>query len=293
MIHLDAEANPMTTVGDFMIAGKAGKLAVRAKGLERAPRNVVVLVQGANLSGQAGFDFSFPGGDDYSMMDMFVARGLGAVTFSVRGYATSDAPADPFTVDTDAAIEDLGSVMAWVRDRGYGRPHLSGWSWGGRITARYTERNPAEVGRLALQDPALGGGNRILPAPTECWWSGGWDYFHDRLESEYTDAAARRALADFVVAQEPRSPNGIRLENARGSVPPVAAQITRPTMLIYGSAAGQQNYMQGGLSRTGFFEALATRDKVLAVIPECGDYAHFQKPRKRFASAVADFLLAD
>jgi pimeloyl-ACP methyl ester carboxylesterase len=283
----------MTTAGDFMIAGKAGALAVRTKGLEARPRNVVVLVQGANLSGQAGFDFAFPGGTDYSMMDMFVARGLGAVTFSVRGYAKSEAPPDPFTVDTDAAIEDLGTVMAWVRGQGYERPHLSGWSWGGRITARYAEQNPGQVGRLALQDPALGGGDRILPVPTDCWWSGGWDYFHDRLESEYTEPAARRALADFVVAHEPRSPNGIRLENARGSIAPVAAKITCPTMLIYGSAAGQQNYMQGGLTPTGFFEDLVTRDKVLAVIPDCGDYAHFQKPRKRFAAAVAEFLLAE
>jgi pimeloyl-ACP methyl ester carboxylesterase len=215
------------------------------------------------------------------------------VTFSVRGYANSEVPADPFTVDTDAAIEDLGSVMAWVRSQGYERPHLSGWSWGGRITARYTEQHPAWVGRLALQDPALGGGNRILPAPTDAWWSGGWGYFHDRLEGEYTEPAARRALADFVVAHEPRSPNGIRLENARGSIPPVASKINRPTLLIYGSAAGQQNYMQGGLTRGGFFEELATTDKALTVIPDCGDYAHFQKPRKRFASVVADFLLAE
>jgi pimeloyl-ACP methyl ester carboxylesterase len=278
---------------DLMIAGPCGRLSVRSKGLEKRPSNVVVLVQGANLSGQAGFDFSFPGGDDYSMMDMFVARGLGAVTFSVRGYAHSDAPTSLFSVDTDAAIEDLGAVLSWLRGEGYQRPHLAGWSWGGRITARFTEANPGHLARLALMDPALGGGNRIPPDPTEEWWSGGWDYFHDRLEEEYTDEAARRALADFVVAHEPRSPNGIRRENARGTVAPAAAKISRPTLMIYGSAAGRQNYMQGGIGRAQFFEELATTDKALAVIPGCGDYAHFQRPRKRFADAVADFLLAD
>jgi pimeloyl-ACP methyl ester carboxylesterase len=282
----------MSTAHDLMIAGPAGRLSVRTKGLENRPPNVVVLVQGANLSGQAGFDFGFDGGADYSMMDMLVARNLGAVTFSVRGYAKSEVPADPLSIDTDAAIEDLAAVMQWLRGQGYSRPHLSGWSWGGRITARYTEQHPQHVDRLALQDPAFGGGDRVPPEPTEAWWSGGWQYFHDRLEPSFTEAAAARALADFVVAQEPRSPNGIRRENARGSIAPVARKISRPTLLIYGSAAGQQNYMQGGISRGEFFEQLATPDKSLCVVPDCGDYAHFQKPRKRFANTVADFLLA-
>jgi len=277
---------------DLMIAGPCGRLSVRTKGLEGHPAHVVVLVQGANLSGQAGYDFGFPGGADYSMMDMMVARGIGAVTFSVRGYARSDAPPSLFSVDTDAAIEDLAAVLAWLRSEGHARPHLAGWSWGGRITARYTQAQGADVARLALMDPALGGGDRIPPDPTDEWWSGGWEYFHDRLEEEYTDEAARRALADFVVTHEPRSPNGIRLENARGSIAPIASAITRPTLMIYGSAAGQQNYMQGGIERATFFEKLGTSDKTLSIIPGCGDYAQFQKPRKRFADAVADFLLA-
>ncbi len=282
----------MSVANDLMIDGRAGRLSVRTKGLDKSARHVVVLVQGANLSGQAGFDFGFPGGVDYSMMDLLVARGIAAVTFSVRGYAHSDAPPDPFDVDTDAAIEDLHSVVAWLAGQGFLRAHLAGWSWGGRITARYTQTHPDAVGRLALLDPALGGGNKIPPDPTEAWWSGGWQYFHDRLEAEFTEPAARKALADFVIQHEPRSPNGIRRENARGSVAPIAELITRPTMMIYGAAAGQQNYMQGGITRADFFERLATTDKVLSIIPGCGDYAHFQRPRKRLANTVADFLIA-
>jgi len=283
----------MALANDFMIDGSAGRLSVRTKGLTKAATQVVILVQGANLSGQAGFDFGFAGGVDYSMMDLLVARGLGTVTFSVRGYALSDAPADPFDVDTDAAIEDLHSVVTWLVGQGVHRAHLAGWSWGGRITARYSQSHPHAVGRLALLDPALGGGNKIPPDPTEAWWSGGWQYFHDRLEGEFTEPAARKALADFVVQHEPRSPNGIRRENARGSVAPKPELITRPTMMIYGAAAGQQNYMQGGITRADFFERLATTDKVLSIIPGCGDYAHFQHPRRRLANAVADFLIAD
>ena len=57
----------MTQAHDFFIPGPAGKLSVRAKGLESQPEQIVVLVQGANLCGQTGYDFTFPGGADYSL----------------------------------------------------------------------------------------------------------------------------------------------------------------------------------------------------------------------------------
>ena len=277
---------------DFFVSGRAGKLAARSKGLETKPANVVVLVQGANLSDQAGFDFGFPGGEDYSLMDGLVAHGVGAVTFALRGYGQSDTPGDPLTIDTDAAIEDLASVMDWLADQGHARPHLLGWSWGGRIAARYGEQNPERVNRMVLLDPALGGGNLIPFEPEVPWWSGGWDYFFER-EAEYAEEEMRHALADYVVEYEPRSPNGIRRENARGSIPANPEALVCPTLIIYGSAAGQAAYMHGGIQRAEYFEKLPTGDKALVLIPGGGDYAHLQKPRRRIYSAIADFLLTE
>ncbi len=282
----------MTGPTDFFIAGPAGKLAARSKGLEVQPANVVVLVQGANLSGQAGFDFSLPGGRDYSLMDALVARGLGALTFSLRGYGRSDAPADPLTVDTDAAIDDLAGVADWLAAAGYPRPHLLGWSWGGRIAARYGEKYPDRVARMVLLDPALGGGNLIPFEPEEPWWSGGWDYFFER-EAQYGSEEVRRALADYVVRHEPRSPNGIRRENAKGSIPADPEALTCPTLMIYGSAAGKAAYMHGGIQRAEYFERLPTQDKALVLVPGGGDYAHLQPARHRIQDAIADFLLKD
>jgi hypothetical protein len=62
--------------------------------------------------------------------------------------------------------------------------------------------------------------------------------------------------------------------------------------MIYGHAAARQNYMQGGVPRLKFFEDLATQDKAFVLVPGGGDYCDLQKPRVRFASAIADFLLA-
>lgn len=280
----------MSDTRDLMIDGPAGKLSVRTKGCGASPKPVVVLVQGANMSGQMGYDFAFDGGSDYSMMDALVAAGFGAVTFSVRGYAQSEAPADPFTVQTDAAIEDLGAVLDWLRDEGHRRPHLLGWSWGGRITGRYLEDHADRVDRLVMLDPALGGGNKVLPLPEDCWWPNTHEYFFNRLEEAFTEWSARDALGRRMAAEEPRSPNGIRLENANGSVSVIPSKVTRPTLMLYGAAAGQQNYMQGGWDRLKFFEALATDDKAFVLVPGGGDYAHLQNPRARIFEASIDFL---
>ncbi len=282
----------MNDTQNLMIPGPAGRLSVRTKGLAARPARTVILVQGANMSGQMGYDFSFPGGTDYSMMDAFVAAGFGAVTFSVRGYALSALNGEPFSVQTEQAIEDLAAVVDWVRSQGHERPDLLGWSWGGRITGRYVETESAKIGRLVMLDPAIGGGNKILPAPTDEWWSNTHAYFYDRLEKELMDVAALNALGQRMEAEEPRSPNGIRLENANGSKAVDPSKVTCPTMMLYGSLAGRQNYMQGGWDRLEFFEALATEDKAFALIPGGGDYAHLQNPRARIFQASIDFLRA-
>jgi alpha-beta hydrolase superfamily lysophospholipase len=280
----------MIAANDFMIEGPAGNLAMRTKGLDSKPQNIVVLVQGANLTGQAGYDFSFPGGDDYSLMDALVQRGYGALTFAIRGYGDSTIPPDPLSVDTDAALEDLAAVMQWVRGAGDARPHLLGWSWGGRIVARYAESRGEELGRLVLLDPALGG-NVSGVHPEDPWFSGDWDWWYDgRLVTEYAEPAARKALADYVVKYEPRSPAGIRRENAEGTISATPENIDLPVLMLYGSEAAKQDYMQSGIPRADFFERLAAREKSFVIVPDCGDYAHLELPRRVIHDRVATFL---
>ena len=275
---------------DLFIPGPAGRLSVRTRGLEAKPAHVVVLVQGANLSGQLGYDFAFDGRDDYSMMAALVARGFGAVTFAIRGYRDSELAGHPHEVQTEQAIDDTAAVIDWVIAQGFARPHLLGWSWGGRIVARYAETQAHRIGRMVMLDPAIGGGNIVpFPDPTD-WWANTAAYFRDRLELELMEAAAHEALATQAEAHEPRSPNGIRVENAKGSVAAVADRIAVPTLMLYGFAAGMQNYMQGGSRRADFFERLATHDKALVVVPDGGDYGHLQNARHRMWRTIADFL---
>ena len=184
----------------------------------------------------------------------------------------------------------MAAVMAWTRQAGYARPHLLGWSWGGRIVARHAERRADALGRLVLLDPALGG-NVSGTFPTEPWFSGGWDWWYDgRLVTEYAEPAARKALADFVVEHEPRSPAGIRRENAQGTIAARPEDIDVPTLMLYGSDAARQDYMRAGIPRAEFFERLAAREKSFEIVPDCGDYAHLEIPRRVIHERIARFL---
>ena len=280
----------LTHVEDFFIPGPVGRLSVRTKGLAARPKQIVVLVQASNLTGQTMYDFRFPADDSYSLMDAIGALGFGAVTFSLRGYGQSDAPPDPFSVTTEAGMEDLDVVMTWVAERGYPRPHLLGFSWGGRIAGRYAESHAETIDRLILYDPARGGGNPVLPVPTQPWWTNTYENYAEKLEPEFTDAAFRKALGEYVAAHEAKSPNGIRLENATPVIAIDPTRITRPTLLVYGAEAAKAAYMQGGLSRADFFEQLATDDKTFCILPESGDFTHFQRTRRRLYKAIGDFL---
>lgn len=281
----------MIDTTDFFIDGPAGRLGLRAKNLD-GRRPVVVLVQGSNLTGQAMFDMQVPGDSSFSLMHVLAEAGFAPVTFAVRGYGASEPPADPFDVTTDAAMEDLGAVIDWLAGQGRSRPHVLAFSWGGRIAGRYAETHADRIGRLILMDPARGGGNLILPAPTDPWWTNKGEHYLEKLEPEFTPLILRKTLAAYVEAYENRSPNGIRRENATLTVEVRPEAITSPTLLIYGCEAAKAAYMHGGLTREVFFEKLAANDKSFVILPDGGDFIHFQNGRFRLHTALINFLNA-
>ena len=279
---------------DQMIPGPEGRLSVRTKGLKGAAR-IVVMVQGSNLSGQTGYDFKYAPDASYSVMDAMAAGGIGAVTFSLRGYGLSDAPAKPLEVRTPEAVADLAAVMDWLSVQGHAAIDLLGWSWGCRINGHYAAQNPERVRRLIFMGPAFGGGALITPGPTqdEAWWTNTRGDYEKRLSSDLMDLPARDAFIDSLLAYDPKAPNGIRAENAVGSERVDASLIRSPTLMLYGSEGGTQSYMQGNISRTEFFEALPVKEKALFVMPDGGDYGHIQHPRRAYHAVIAQFLKRD
>jgi hypothetical protein len=45
--------------------------------------------------------------------------------------------------------------------------------------------------------------------------------------------------------------------------------------------------------RAEFFERLAAREKIFEMVPDCGDYAHLELPRRVIHERVARFLAGD
>jgi pimeloyl-ACP methyl ester carboxylesterase len=278
---------------DVMIPGPNGNLAVRAKGLTARPKQVVLLAHASNITGQLAFDFNYPGGEDYSTMDALIAAGYGAVTFSLSGYGQSDPPPDPLAYNTEAAIRDLEAIALWVEAQGWPRFHLLGWSWGGRIAGHYAGRNPDRVERLILMDPALGGNAPVPPepGPGEEWWLNRTADYLKRLEPEYTEPEGHRRFAEAVERESPRAPNGIRVENARGTTVAVEpGQLSMPVLMLYGHAAARAPYMRGKYSRQDFFELLPAEDKRFVIVPRSSDYGHLQGTRRLFHRAIVEFL---
>ena len=272
---------------DLILPGQAGALSVRELTSGAGEQPVVVLVQGATLSGQTAFDLSY---GDYSLMQALAVQGFSSVTFAVRGYGRSDAPADPLSVDTEAGLADLDTVVTWALERSGRKVHLLGWSWGGRIAARYAEDHAASVDRLVLLNPALGGGPRVPFNGREPWFHNAPDNLRARLPEAWTDAAVREAFVETAMRDDSRSASGIRVENARGSQPANPVSISRPTMLVCGGDAEERDELTGADTYGGFVDKLACSEKAMISIAGSDHYGHFQRTRVAYHNVIGAFF---
>jgi len=99
-----------------------------------------------------------PGGDKHGPLGLFdllaekleMELGLSSLRFDFRGYGESDGT--PLDMTVRSRAEELGSVMAWTRERGYRRIALVAESLGASV-ALLGERPEVDV--LALLWPAL------------------------------------------------------------------------------------------------------------------------------------------
>ena len=269
------------------IPGTVGRLLIASFEVPN-PRAVVLLVHGATYSGPTAYGFALPG--EHSLMSWFASQGVSSYTFAIRGYGESDAPEDGFTVSTEAAMEDLTTVSDWLAaEKGITRCHVLGWSWGSRTSGRWAARFSDRVDRLVLFAGALYAGGPPREVPTEGFKTNTAESVAARLETAFTDPELVKELGAHVEQNEPRSPTGVFADLATDRTAVDPAAITRPTLLIYGSADGIYQPQKVA----DFFIKLPTADKALIVIPDAGHFLHMQYPKQRFFDVVTDFLLAE
>jgi pimeloyl-ACP methyl ester carboxylesterase len=132
----------------------------RPADMTRFPAERLLLyVHGATYPAETAFDLPLAG---HSWMDYIACRGWDVYLVDVRGYGRSSRPpemaapaeASKPIVNTNVAVRDVGSAVAWILQRRQAQSlNLIGWSWGTAIMGTYAAANPDTVSRLVLYAP--------------------------------------------------------------------------------------------------------------------------------------------
>ena len=229
------------------------------------PERTVLYVHGATYPASTAFDLKL---GDYSWMDYIASRGYDVYLLDLRGYGKStrpkemaeDAKNNPPIVRGETAVEDIGTVVDFIRARrNVPRVNLIGWSWGTALMATTPLRTPQGRAAGALRSVWIRTTASLVqagPGPLGAfrtvrrdqamarWLSGvqedkkatlipaGWfDAWADATFA--TDPEGAKANPPFI-----RAPNGVMQDSAEywsaGKPYYDPAKLTVPTLLVHG-----------------------------------------------------------
>jgi pimeloyl-ACP methyl ester carboxylesterase len=252
------------------------------------PQARMLLVHGRTWSTRPDFDLQVPG-EDKSLMDGLVARGIASFGVDLRGYG--ETPRDESGwLTPDRAAADVAGVLEWLasQDPQAPRPYLFGWSYGAMVSQLVAQRRPDLLSGLVLFGYPVRPGIDRDPEDAA-----------DEPPREPTSVLAARS--DFVV---PGSISEAAIETfvaAAMAADPVrmdwrrldqwqaldAAAIRVPTMLLQ----AQHDPLALDDVHAELFARLNTGDKAWIVIPG-GDHAAFmEQPRGYFLRQLEGFVL--
>src|ERR1700751_5053141 len=113
------------------------------------PLPVLFLGHGSSLSSRSGYDLSVPGGDTYSLMDVFARKGFDVWTMDHDGYGRSGSSGN--NSDIMSGVEDLKAATPVVlAETGRSKFHMFGESSGSIRAALFAQLMPEHVDRLVL-----------------------------------------------------------------------------------------------------------------------------------------------
>lgn len=252
------------------------------------PASVLLLVHGRTWSAVPNFDLQVPG-EDLSLMDGLVERGIAAYGIDLRGYG--ETPRDPSGWNTPSrASADVAETLRWLRARHPGLPvHLFGWSQGARVSQLTAQRAPELVDRLVLFGYPHRPGERPVEVP-----DGDPPARPTTAEAAASDfitpgSISRVAIDAYVAAALDADP--VRTDwtasHEWNELDPGAVGV--PTLILQ----GEHDPLSPDEFQAWLFDGLATADKAWVVIPG-GDHAAFlEAPRPYFLSVLAAFLSVD
>jgi len=279
----------------------------------------ILLIHGARVPSLASFDLDATNG---SLAGDLAEHKLIVYVMDVRGYGGSTRPPEMSQpaegraplVRSDAAVQDIGSVVEWIRQKtGQPRVALFGWatggSWAGFYTALHSERVSELIVLNALyggsdQHPMLGHGTdledphqpgRFNPAigayrlNTEGSLFGVWDRsIPEADKAKWRDPTVAEAYAHAALDSDPtagtrippsfRSPNGALEDSfyqAIGRKLWDASFIRVPTLIV----ASELDFWSRPADRERLRNELVHSPKVkVVVIPGATHFVHLDRP---------------
>jgi len=247
-------------------------------------QGTVLFVHGSSMASQPTFDLHVPGRPDSSVMEWFAKRGYDTWCVDMEGYGRSD-KGRPINFDIANGADDLAAASAYIQDKtGSGPLLVYGISSGALRAAKFAERHPERVGRLALDafvwtgegSPTLAERRKRL-AEFQATNRRPIDkaFVYSIFNRDHPGTAEDRvieAFADAILALDDSVPTGTYVDMC-SKLPVVdPAKITMPTILM----RGQWDGIASVEDLIAFFTRLPNPDKQFAVMPGIS-HASFQQ----------------
>ncbi len=113
-------------------------------------RGTIIFVHGSSMASTPAFDLPLPGNPDASLMEWFAQRGFDTWCVDMEGYGRSSKHRD-INCDIANGADDLAAATDYImQTRGTKKFFMYGSSSGGLRAAKFAERHPGRVSRLAL-----------------------------------------------------------------------------------------------------------------------------------------------
>jgi len=181
----------------------------RKQGGGAKPHGTILFVHGSSMAGRPTFDLQVPGRPYSSVMDWFAEKGFDTWCVDMEGYGRSDKKR-PINCDIANGADDVTAAAEYIeKTAGVKKLLLYGISSGALRAAKFTERHPERVARLALDamvwtgegSPTLEQRRKKLPEfkaknrrPIDR------AFLHSVFERDHPDTADKKVIDAFATA---------------------------------------------------------------------------------------------
>ena len=261
-------------------------------------RGTILFVHGSSMASQPTFDLEVPGRPHSSAMAYFAEQGFDTWCVDMEGYGRSGKDRD-INSDIDTGADDLEAASDYIAAQGStGKLLMYGISSGALRAAKFAERHPHRVARLALDafvwtgegSPTLAERRKKLPEfisrsrrPIDR------PFVHSIFQRDHPGTAAPdvvEAFADAILSLDDSMPTGTYVDMCSRLPIIDPALITMPTIVMRGQYDGIASFDD----LIDFYKLLPNPDKQFTVMPGISHASFQQKNYMLVYHILLDFF---